>query len=134
MTALAGSRIDRRGIMFNLVRKATGGYVSGGDYVRTDSDPVSIKAILQPVSGRQAMDLPEGIREEARYLVWSRSELLMEDVIDQPRSVSTEANLQGLLLLNYMGIRWDRGQKLKLMVVWPRPEGASFRAAAGLIE
>lgn len=69
-----------------------------------------IRGAIQPAKGVQLMDLPEGLRQEARWLVWSRAELLLDDLIK------------------------DGAISYRVMFIWPRREGGFTRAAAGLLK
>lgn len=83
MSQQAAAAIDRRAIAATRTRapSADGSYVTGGIWVPENAEPVPIKAVVQPASGNQLMDVPEGIRTEARWLAWSRSELLVDDTV-----------------------------------------------------
>lgn len=101
--------IDGEAVNVSLTRKAVGSYDDDGDFVPGAPTTSTIRAVVQPASGRQLMDLPEGIREEARWLVWSRAEIRKDDTI-----------VHG-------------GQSFRVMFVWPRMEGSFWRAAMGLL-
>lgn len=101
--------IDGEAVSVSLKRKAAGTYNADGEFVPGAETTSTIRAAIQPASGRQLMDLPEGIREEARWLAWSRSEIRLDDEI-------THA-----------------GSRYRVMFVWPRAEGAFWRAAMGLL-
>lgn len=102
--------IDGEAVNVSLIRKASGHYNNDGDWVDGASTTTSIRAAIQPASGRQLEDLPDGIRNEARWLVWSRSEIRLDDKVTHASS-------------NY-----------RIMHVWPRAEGGFWRAAAGLLK
>lgn len=101
--------IDGEAVNVALSRKAAGSYNSDGDFVPGAEAPSTIRAAVQPASGRQLMDLPEGIRNEARWLAWSRSEIRLDDKLTHSGSV------------------------YRVMFVWPRMEGGFHRAAMGLL-
>lgn len=101
--------IDGEAVAVTLKRAAAGHYDDDGNWIPGSETSTTIRAAVQPASGRQLMDLPEGIREEARWLVWSRSEIRKDDTI-----------VHG-------------GQSFRVMFVWPRAEGAFWRAAMGLL-
>ncbi|QJD54316.1 hypothetical protein [Aminobacter phage Erebus] len=88
-------------------RKSGGNYVEG-DWIANAANVVNTTATIQPASGRQLMDVPEGVRAEARFLLWTRSELALDDVVI------------------YGGARY------RVVYTWPRPEGGFNRAALGL--
>lgn len=52
-------------------------YDDGGNSVIVRSDPVGAKAVIQPVSGRALLDLPEGIRDSASIIGWTSSEVAL---------------------------------------------------------
>ena len=67
-----------------VVRKRTlgGAYEAGGRWVDGTEESYSFKAEVQPTTGRQLMDLPEGVRSEARCTLWTReTDLLLDDVV-----------------------------------------------------
>lgn len=107
MSALAGLGIDRRSVSVSLTRKAAGSFNADGDAVPGAATTSTILAVVQPASGRQLMDLPEGIRTEARWLAWSRAEIRLDDVITHG------------------------GRSYRAMYLWPRADGAFYRAAMG---
>lgn len=47
-----------------LERSTGGSYSAGGTWTGTWSAPESISGVIQPVSGRDLRDMPEGIRSE----------------------------------------------------------------------
>ncbi|MBG6211681.1 hypothetical protein IWQ49_006372 [Labrenzia sp. EL_126] len=81
MTHLAGFAIDRRAWLVSRSRSAAGSYNSDGDWVPAAPVSEDIRAVIQPARGNQLMDLPEGIRTEADWIMWSRSDLLVDDQI-----------------------------------------------------
>ena len=93
----------------NVVLKRCEGTWINHKWVTGAETSTTIRAAVQPASGRQLIDLPEGIREEARWLAWARSEILVDDTI-----------IHG-------------GQSFRVMFVWPRMEGNFWRAAMGLL-
>ena len=101
--------IDEEAVDVSLKRKATGTYNADGDFVPGGETTSPIRAAIQPASGRQLMDLPEGIRNEARWLAWSRSEIRLDDTIAHS------------------------GSNYRVMFVWPRADGGFWRAALGLL-
>lgn len=110
MSSLAGLGIDRRAIPLTITPKNIGDYNASGDWVvTTPGTPTTLMGVIQPVSGRQSMDMPEGIRAEAKWLVWSRSSIQNEDVISY------------------------QGSDYKVIFTWPRAEGSFYRAALGLL-
>ncbi|MCO5152581.1 MULTISPECIES: phage head completion protein [unclassified Shinella] len=102
--------IDRRAVNVTLTTRPDGTYNDDGDVVDAAPEVNTIRAAIQPASGRQLMDLPEGIRTEARWLLWSRSEVEVDNLITA------------------------KGLSYRVMHVWPRDEGAFFRAALGQLK
>jgi hypothetical protein len=101
--------IDGEAVNVSLKREAEGQYDANGDWIAGTATTSSIRAAIQPASGRKLDDLPDGIRNEARWLVWSRSELRVNDEITHG------------------------GARYRVMHVWPRTDGGFWRAAAGLL-
>lgn len=89
--------------------RAADTYDGNGNRVPGAPIVVSISATVQPASGRQLMDMPEGIRDEARWLIWSAF------------AFETDHRVQ----LN--------GQTYKVLHVWRRQYGGFTRAALGLL-
>lgn len=102
--------IDGEAVNVSLTRNAPGAWGSDGKFTDGAATTSTIRAAVQPASGRQLMDMPEGIREEARWIVWSRAELRLDDRIAHG------------------------GQLFRVMHVWPRTEGSFWRAAMGLTD
>ncbi|MBD8556297.1 hypothetical protein IFT84_17450 [Rhizobium sp. CFBP 8762] len=100
--------IDEEAVAVTHEPRAPGAYVPGGRYVEGEATPVIIQATIQPTTGRQLMDMPEGVRTEARWMAWSRSEVSEDDHI------------------THMGKRY------RVLFLWPRFEGAFYRFALGL--
>lgn len=102
--------IDGEAVNVSLKREAAGHYDGDGNWVPGSATTSTIRAAIQPASGRQLEDLPDGIRNEARWLVWSRSEIRLDDEITHG------------------------GSCYRVMHVWPRADGGFWRAAAGLLK
>lgn len=99
--------IDRLSVPMSLTRTLAGGYNDDGEWVETNIDTVAIRGAIQPANGNQLMDVPEGMRTEARWLLWSRSEVKSDDTIT------------------------SGGVSYRVMHLWPRMEGGFYRAAIG---
>lgn len=112
----AASAIDRRAIAVTHTREAPGGYdqtpgsPTFGEWVPGAETSTTIQAVVQPMSGRKLMDVPEGKREEAMWAAWSRAELRNDDRITYG------------------------GRTYVVRFVWPRAEDDFYRAAMGLTE
>lgn len=104
---IAGLAIDRRAIPMTRTRTSGGGYNADGEAVPGVSVSETVKAVIQPVKGNQLMDMPEGIRTEAGWICWSRSSVIVDDVITHKT-------------ITY-----------RVLFDWPRDEGAFYRAALG---
>lgn len=105
----AVAAIDRRAKPVTLKRRAGGAFDANGEAVPGSEALSTIQAVVQPASGRSLEDMPEGIRQEARYLAWSRSEIRNDDSIVHA------------------------GLSYRVVYVWPRLEGGFYRAAMGLL-
>lgn len=104
---LAGAGIDRRAVPVQHTRAAAGAYNDDGEWVPGAPANSTIRAVKQPASGRQLMDVPEGIRAEAQWFIWSRSELRIDDTV------------------TFGGLSY------RLVYVWARDEGGFYRGAMG---
>lgn len=102
--------IDGEAVNVSLKRNAAGHYDQNGKWIPGVLSTSTIRAAIQPATGRQLEDLPDGIRNEARWLVWSRAEIRLDDVI-------THA-----------------GSGYRVIFVWPRADGGFHRAALGLLK
>lgn len=92
--------------------KKTGAWSEPFGGVWVPGEPVwsDIRGAIQPAKGVQMQDLPEGLRAEARWLLWSRAEILLDDLIK------------------------DGAISYRVMFIWPRREGGFTRAAVGLLK
>lgn len=97
-------------VAYRPVAAAGGAYNTGGAWVPVAPVPTTIAATIQPASGAALRDLPEGIRDEADYLGWSRTAVLLDDEIQ------------------FVG-RWYR-----VMYVWPRVTDGFTRFALGRLK
>ncbi|KQV28103.1 hypothetical protein ASC97_07070 [Rhizobium sp. Root1203] len=105
---IAGRAIDRRAIGMSLTRRAADSYDQNtGKAIEGAPTTTPIKAVIQPATGNQLRDLPEGVRTEAQWLLWSRSEVVLDDTVTHKS-------------IDY-----------RVVYVWPRDEGAFYRAALG---
>lgn len=108
MARQAGNAIDRRAWNVTRTREVAGAYNANGDWVPGTATPTTIKAVVQPASGNQLMDVPEGIRTEAGWICWSRSDMKTDDDIA------------------------NNGVSYRVLFVWPRDQDGDFyRAALG---
>lgn len=110
MTRQAAAAIDRRAWAVTRNREAAGSYNANGEYAAGASSTLPIRAVVQPVKGNQLMDMPEGIRTEAGWIAWSRSDMIVDDRIA------------------------DDGRTYRVLFAWPRTrDGEFYRAALGLV-
>lgn len=106
----AGSAIDRRAWAVTRTRASAGAYNGNGEWVPGADVATPIKAVVQPVKGNQLMDMPEGIRTEAGWIAWSRSEIVVNDRIV------------------------NGGVTYRVLFAWPRTsDGDFYRAALGKV-
>ena len=99
--------IDGESVSVSRTTRAAGAYTDTGDWVDGAATTKGIRATIQPVKGNQLMDMPEGIRTEAGWMCWSRSEIAVDDVIT------------------------SKAITYRVLFVWPRDEGVFYRAALG---
>lgn len=71
------------------------------------NDDVNIRATVQPVSGRVLQDLPEGVRSQVNYVMWTRASVNEDDTIGY------------------------NGQDYRVLHIWPRPMDGFRKAALG---
>jgi len=66
-----------------FLRKRTGGYYeASGKWVLGVLEDIPFMAAVQPTNSRALQDLPEGVRDEARYLLWaSHFSLSLDDYV-----------------------------------------------------
>lgn len=111
MTYLAGFAIDRRAWTVSRSRGAAGSYNADGEWVAGAPAAEDIRAVVQPARGNQLQDLPEGIRTEANWIIWSRSDLMVDDQIA------------------------SKGVTYRVLFTWERDQdGEFYRAALGRME
>lgn len=99
--------IDGEAVNVSRTRNVAGTYDDDGEFVPSGSTSTTIRAAIQPVKGNQLMDMPEGIRTEAGWIAWSRSDMLVDDRITS-----------GAIAY-------------RVLFTWPRAEGGFYRAALG---
>lgn len=108
--------IDRFAKSVTHTTRAPDDYDADGKAVRGAQTTATIRAAIQPASGHQLNDVPEGMRTSsdpkgvqtnAGWLLWSRSEVKVDDQIT------------------------SKGIVYRVMYLWPRDEGAFYRAALG---
>jgi hypothetical protein len=92
-----------------LSRQVGGSYNDGGVWVPASPVVSAIDAMIQPARGVQLIDLPEGIRAEAGFFLWTRSALTVGDRITHSGAI------------------------YRVLFVWLRADGGFTRAALGLL-
>lgn len=102
--------IDRFAVPLTLYRTQPATYVDHKAVVPPPVE-VSIKGAVQPARGAQLLDLPEGMRTEASWLLWTRSAVAENDEVETAD-----------------------GARYRVMWLWPRAEGGFYRAAMGLLK
>jgi hypothetical protein len=100
--------IDGEARNVTLTTRASGTYNEDGDFIAGAAVSRTIRAAIFPASGNKLMDVPEGIRTEAGWLIWSREAIKVDDEITD-----------GLVTYRVL-FDWDRS-----------PEGGFYRAALG---
>lgn len=93
------------------IAAASGTWVNG-KWVPGAASTVTIKAVVQPSGGRpEMMDLPEGIRDEAERVAWTRTELKLTDELTR------------------------NGRTYRVIHVWDRSDdGSHYKAALGRVK
>lgn len=99
--------IDGEAVNVTLTTKAAGYYDADGNWVPGAPTSSTIRAAIQPTRGKQLMDMPEGIRTEAGWMLWTRSAIAVDDEIT------------------------SGGIGYRVLFTWPRLEGGFYRAALG---
>ncbi|KNY16742.1 hypothetical protein AKG11_10280 [Shinella sp. SUS2] len=99
--------IDGEAVNVTRARLVGGDHNDDGDWIEGAPVTATIRAAIQPVKGNQLMDMPEGIRTEAGWMCWSRSDIIVDDTITAS------------------------GVSYRVLFSWPRAEGGFYRAALG---
>jgi hypothetical protein len=99
--------IDGEAKNVTLTTRAAGSYDADGNWVAGTATATTIRAAIFPASGNALKDMPEGIRTEAGWLLWTRSAVAVDDLIT------------------------DGSIIYRVLFAWPRPEGGFYRAALG---
>ena len=101
--------IDAEAISVDHTTKAAGAYNLDGNFVPGAETTASIFATIFPASGNSLRDMPEGIRTDAQWVLWSRVSIAVDDRID------------------------NAGVNYRVLYTWPRPEGGFTKAALGRV-
>lgn len=83
---------------------------NGNAVLGSDNDDVNIRAAVQPVSGKVLQDLPEGVRSQVNYVMWTRASVNEDDTIGY------------------------NGQDYRVLHIWPRPMDGFRKAAIGRLK
>lgn len=100
--------IDGEARNVSLTTIGEGHYNDDGAWVAGAPTVATIRAAIFPASGNALRDMPEGIRTEAGWVLWSRAEIRVDDLITD-----------GAVVYRVL-FAWDRS-----------PEGGFYRAALG---
>lgn len=103
----AALAIDYLSVPVVHTAKAGGSYVHG-KWVGETLTPKDIQAVVQPATGRRLLDLPEGERVEAKYFIWTREPIALDDEITYS------------------------GDDYRVSFLWPRPDGGFSRGSLAL--
>lgn len=101
--ALSALALDSFAGAMTITRRAAGSYVNGL-WVEGGEDEIPIQGVALAITPRGLMDLPEGIRESAAAVLYSRTEIRPDDETT-----------------------W-RGVSYRVTHVWDRVEGGFFKA------
>lgn len=101
--ALSALALDSFAGAMTLTRRAPGSFVNGL-WVEGSASTIAIQGVALAITPRELMDLPEGIREDAAAVLYSRTEIRTEDETT-----------------------W-RGVSYRVTHVWDRVEGGFFKA------
>jgi hypothetical protein len=100
--------IDAEAVTMTHKTRDADSYNTSGNAVLGAANPdVDIQAAVQPVSGRVLQDLPEGVRSQVNYVLWTRASVNEGDTIGY------------------------NGQDYRVLHVWPRPIDGFRKAAIG---
>lgn len=78
---LAALAIDGEAFPMTLRARTSGTYDEGGKWIPGSPVDLPIMAAIQPTTGANLEDLPEGLRTEARMFLWTRSVVKMDDIV-----------------------------------------------------
>lgn len=112
ITSAAALAIDTYAVPVTRTRRAAGAYVAGV-FTPGAATTATIQAAIFAITPRALQDLPEGIRSDAKWTAWSRSDL------------RTAAGDLPADTLTWQGATW------RVIHVWPRIEGEFTKATLG---
>ncbi len=98
---------EAENVSYRSVTAASGVWNTAGEWEPNAATVAVIEAAIQPAKGTALMDMPEGIRNEAEWLGWSRTAVVTNDEI------------------NHNGV-WYR-----VIFIWPRKVDVFTRFALG---
>lgn len=110
MIDLGTLAVSAEAVAITIKRKTAGAHNAAGKWVPGAPTEEAATAEVHPATGRKLLDLPEGVREEAEYLLWTQSALALGDVV-----------VYG-------------GADYRVVLTWPRPEGGFTKAALGKLK
>lgn len=95
-------------VTLQIVTRGDDSYDANGNGVKgAESDPVDFAADVQPVSSRTLKDLPEGLRDQAEFSIWTRHTVNPDDVIIH------------------------EGNRHRILKTWARPDDGFTKAVMG---
>src|SRR5687767_14060388 len=107
MANILDDTIDAEAVPVDVLRQSAGTYVHG-EWIPGVETPETILATVQPVTGKELRDMPEGVRNDARFSLWTRSAIATDEFV-----------IYG-------------GSKHRVMTSIPRLEGGFTKAIFGL--
>ena len=72
----------RWGVPVLYTAPVKGSYAANGDYIPAAQTTATIQATITPVTGRDLKDMPEGVRDEAIYRMWTVSDVFLNGVVN----------------------------------------------------
>lgn len=110
MIDLGALVVSAEAVAITIKRKTAGAYDAAGKWIPGAPVEEAATAEVHPATGRKLLDLPEGVREEAEYFLWSQSALALGDVVSYG------------------------GSDYRVILTQPRPEGGFTKAVLGKLK
>lgn len=73
--------IDAESEVITWITRAAGTFDARGNGILGAQGSTQARAAVQPISGRELQDLPEGVRAEVTMVAWTRSSVAVDDEI-----------------------------------------------------
>ena len=102
------SAIDQFSTTVALKLRTPGSYDQNGNWVKGGETNSFITASIQPTKGRQLEDMPEGMRAEACWTIWTSHSIQLDQEVEY------------------------RGKVYRVLHLWPREIGNYTQAVLGL--